>query len=92
MFPLLILFFILIIRLLDIVFILHGEILFWSLMEVKGLKRSRIQCSEVSRSDIVDPSPVRLTFMGKEKAPKRVRTGRIFKFLCLLYSLGAVNE
>ena len=55
-------------------------------MEVKGLKRSRIQCSEV------DPSPVRLTFMGKEKAPKRVRTGRIFKFLCLLYSLGAMNE
>ena len=61
-------------------------------MEVKGLKRSRIQCSEVSRSDIVESSPVRLTFMGKEKAPKRVRTGRIFKFLCFLYSLGAMNE
>ena len=30
--------------------------------------------------------------LGKEKAPKRVRTGRIFKFLCLLYSLGAMNE
>ena len=37
----LILFFILITCLLDIVMIMQGEILFWSLMEVKGLRPSQ---------------------------------------------------
>lgn len=39
-----------------------------------------------------DPVQSQLSLSLKEKAPKRVRTGRIFKFLCLLYSLGAMNE